>query len=224
MTQPRHLLFPLALLGFTACLEAPETGSLQVCSGDFELPGEDEGVSGQGTVTALDDSSDCTRSVTLEDEDGLSLTLGLTVTDAAGLDVTPDWTLAEGDLVDFTFRQRMVWGTVSGFVLADAAGLMLAAEEGGWGGALLSEDLEGLEVSTGEEVVAITEGDCLTREGHEIHFQGDEMLTLLPVSSGELSLSGETLTATALRATTDGEGRVCSVSDTTDVTSWMLVR
>jgi hypothetical protein len=73
-------------------------------------------------------------------------------------------------------------------------------------------------------VVASTFGNCQPLEGHEIHFEADDALTLTPVSSDEVTVDGQTLTATAVRATSYGESRTCQTTDVTDVTSWMLVR
>ena len=97
-------------------------------------------------------------------------------------------------------------------------------DEGTWDGALSSEDLDGLEVSRSNEIVAHQRGSCQDLDGYEVIFAGDSSVTLTPFSTDSIRVGGEDLTATAVRATEYGNGGTCSVSDTTGFLTWAVTR
>ncbi len=214
-----------AALLLTACSETVDRGSLVVCNvGDFGA-GEDEAVDVSGTVTAVDDSAtDCAVDVTLEDGEGESWSVGITVEDADAVDITPGIDLEVGDEVDVAWRYRLVWGDVTGLAISDADGLVLAADEGGWGGALSDEDTLGLQVVRGDDPVLEEKTSCEPIEGYEVVFEGDDTLALTPVDSSTLTVDGSSLTALAIRATEYGESSSCHTTDTTGFLTWVVSR
>lgn len=226
--MPRFLGLSCLLLLAAGCTDmVVERGDVAVCL-DGGRPTGGGGDIDQvlaGTVSALDAGTDaCPWSATIDDGAGTITTIGLGVADADGGNLTPAVDLTVGASVALTYRYRLVWGDVAGFVLTDAGGVVLAAEEGAWGGALADGDVPGLAVARDDTVVATEPTECQPIEGYGIVFTGDEALTLTPVSSGTVLVDGAPLTAMAVAAYDYGESSNCQVSDITGETSWVVVR
>ena len=204
-----------------------EHGYLTVCASsemDMDMDGGGYGIDLSGTVVALDDgTTECSRSVTVENANGNRLSVGLTVKDAEDLDITPNIDLQQGDSVVLTYRDRVVWGSVSGFVIYEDQTLVLAAEEGTWGGALKDVDL-GFTVSLSAEPIAVKRTECVTTEGYALLFEGDETVSVEPVSTAPFQVDGQPLNAIAIRADVLGPGRNCSVSDLSSSRTWVVAR
>ncbi len=218
----------ITLLSLFACenafLPPVPRGSLVVCV---------DGVGSSGTppasldftapLTAIDDN-DCGTTFTLDDGAGTTHTVSLAATDAEGAALTPDLSALVGTALSLQWRYAQPWGTVSGFSLSDADGLVLAADEGTWGGALGDAMPTGLKVMAGGDIISFDDGQCGNRAGHSILFQGDALVELEPVSQGDLAVGGVDLTATALLSDSYDEDAGCSVSDTTDAVVWAVWR
>lgn len=210
---------------FACDLDPVEEGSVVVClDGDAAPVGNDVDLDVTGTVVGQSEGGDCLVDLTIEQADGTLASIGWTLLDGEGNDLTPDFNVAEGDQVSFTYRYRMVWGDVAGFVLRDAEGeVIAAADEGAWDNALEEGDVPGLAVSPGE-VVATEATECEPLEGHTLIFEGDNTVEIEPVASDTVTVGGADFTAYALRATSWGEGTGCDVSDTTSVYAWAINR
>ncbi len=225
----KHAL-TLILPALLACdvadaLPEVESGALTICTDADGSSGNDDDVDIEGTVVAIDDGAvDCTRTITVQDAQGELTSFGYSLSDAAGDDISPALDVSEGDTVDVRYRYRLVWGDVAGLIVEDATGPVFAGDEGGWGGAIDLDQIDGFSVSRGEDVIARTSGACEPLQGHEIQFDGDDSLALVPVSSGELTLDGVAMTAFAVKATTWGTSTNCATSDSTDHFSWAIAR
>ncbi|MBM4393401.1 MAG: hypothetical protein FJ090_19945 [Deltaproteobacteria bacterium] len=220
---------PLVLLLACGSILDPdpvERGSLVVClDGSRDSSGNDVDIEHSGTVLSLGAASgDCAQEVEIEGDERAVRRVGWRLTDAEGNDVTPDFDVAVGDSVALSYRYRMVWGDVAGFVLLDGDGsLLAAADEGAWGDALDDGDVPGLAVTPGE-VVATEATVCEPLEGHTLVFEGDDTVEIEPIASDSVTVGGAALTAHAVRATSWGEGAGCEVTDTTSVYAWAVSR
>lgn len=220
----------IALLPLVACdgdrlnivADELDRGEVLVCLDGGRPIGEDEDVELGGIVTAVNEGlGDCTQSVTLQNADGDSTTVGIKVLAKDGSDVTPDTNVVVGNELDLVYRYRMVWGDVAGFVLSDSSGPVFAAEEGTWGGALETGDVVGLSVALGEWV-ATEETDCEPMEGHSMVFSADDTVQVTPLGAASLNVGGRRMLATGVAAWDWGEGDGCDVSDSTGRTAWVV--
>ena len=156
----------------------PEMGVVDICT---DVPAGDDTLHAfSGVVVAMDDgSTDCTHSITIEDADGERHTVGWSVTDDNGADHTPAADVAEGDSIRLEIRAHMVFGDVRGLVIRDDDGLLLAADEGTWGGGLREEET-GLGISHGS-VLAETETECATTTYSDAFLSADVTWVLSPL-------------------------------------------
>jgi len=212
---------PLLLLSLLLACGSVERGTVLVCLAQGAVA-QGEGATVDGIVSAID-AGDCAWQVHVDDGSGTDSVLGFSVTDGDGAGLTPDVTLAVGDTVHIEAHERLVWGTVSGFSVTAADGLVVAADEGGWGGAFADEPIDGLSVELGE-VVSHEAHECVPIEGHTLVFHGDTELSLTPIEEGSLDVGGVALTAQAVAAWGYGQGTSCAITDTTDVAAWTVYR
>ena len=232
MSARPTLSVAVALPPFIAACPAPEeppppppaVGSLEVClpidAGDSTL------MEVTGTVVARDDSYTCTRSITVETEDGSVHTVGWTVQDDTGRDQTPETSVALGDVVTVGMRAHMVFGAVHGLMVHDDDGLVLAADEGTWGGGLLPEET-GVVVAPGA-LLATVENDCSVLDYHALSFTFLEtgeapehtLYDVPPLSVDE----HEQWTVHTVASIVRGPGDRCEASDQTDEHAWVISR
>jgi|GEM_PF-4699759 len=202
--------------------EARETvGHVTVCT---DIP-PDDGTAHRvsGTVVAIDDgATDCSHSVTVEDAEGAQHVVGWSLTGEDGTDHTPPLDLAEGDGVDVLVRSVLVWGDVQGLVIEDDGGLVVAAEEGTWGGALEADDVA-FEVLVGAWRFT-EESDCETIEYYSFFFEGDARSEGVSLEAVELTVDGAELQAVGGTALLRGPGTNCEITDQTDELSWIVWR
>lgn len=205
-------------------VEAPDVGSVLVC-----LPfgaGDDTLVEVDGTVVGIDDgSTDCVRSLTVSVDDGSVVSVGWSVSDADGGDLGPSLDLEAGDPVHLGMRAHLVFGEVRGLLITDDEGLLLAADEGTWGGGL-EEDETGLRVEPGT-VVATVEAECTITDYSVVRFTDaatGSSVEVWPLESDGLTVREQALTVQAVASIQRSSGRSCSVSDQTDVVSWVAWR
>jgi hypothetical protein len=224
LTRGLGLLF---VLPFVACLPDPGDGRLDICLDD-EAGGAAVDLELDGVVGAIDGATtqcaQSTRTITFEDGEGVTHTLGFSVFDADGADITPALDLAPGATISVLYRYRLVFGSTAGVVVSDGEGLVAALEQGGWGGALQAGDVPGLDVSVGSEIVAEERTACEPKQGRELIFAADETVTLTPVASTDLTVDGTPATALALAAYEYSDGGSCSVEDNTGFTTWAVYR
>lgn len=197
---------------------------IDMCTEGADLDDQDDlDLTIDGTVVAVAGCADATWAVSVETATGDLYTVGFTVSDGA-TDLTPAIpSVVEGEAVSLRVRKRLVWGTVTGFVLTDGGGVAVAVEQGGWGGALEDGDVPGLTVALGE-LVAIEETICEPLEGHAIDFEGDALVSVVPVGDDTVSIGGVPYTAFAVAAWEHGPSATCTVLDDSDVTSWLVYR
>jgi len=198
-------------------------GRVRVCT-DQSANMQDLDLDISGVVIALNDGSvDCSQSVTLTLDDGSVASFGYTLVDADEQDITPPLDLETGETVWGVYRYKLVFGSVAGLSLEDDAGFVLAADEGGYAGALSADDIP-FSVSQGEDVIGRERDDCVIKNQYEVIFEADDSVTLAPVASGAISFHGRTFAAYAISAIGYDAGRNCSISDLTDSLSWAVVR
>lgn len=209
-------------------------GTLSVCLGGPEgTVTEDAELLISGTIKSIDTGvsdamnlvtcgTDPTHSIEIEDANGATWTVGLSV-DFAGEDKTPVFDVAEGDIIDLDFRERLVWGTVAGFTLSDDLGLIAAVDEGTWGGAL-DPGQTGIEVTPGDTVLQTEVTECQPIETFDLTFQAESDVTLRPGYGAHLTVAGNDLWALAVAAWDYGSSPDCSISDATGASSWLVYR
>jgi len=199
------------VMGSVAC-GSVEEGAVDVCS-TFELSGEEELAQVSGTVTGINEGVlDCDQSVSIEDAAGQQWRVGVSILDATGADIAPAIDLDIGDSISIEYRFHMVFGSVEGLVITDDFGVVVAADEGAWGGALTASALP-FSVSRGQQVVSSNVTPCMTMEGYEIIFEGDDTVVQSPVSISKFLIEGQEMQTLAIRSTLRGPGRNCSASD-----------
>lgn len=212
------------LLSILACVTegVVERGEVEICLGGPDGQATDVALDFQVTVGGEGEVAGCEGRL-MTDAEGAEWALGLRVTGAEGEDLGPaiEW----GEVGALSFRDRMVWGDVAGVQLLDWEGaLLLAADEGWWGGAFEAGELEGFSARRGDELVATEPTECEPIEGYTLEFSADEQLSLTPVEEGLLHVGGRAFTAMAVAAWDYGEGAGCSVSDNSGATAWVMVR
>ena len=210
-----------------------EIGQLKICNSFVqEETYSASSINQTGIVTALDDGElDCTRTITIED-DGEVGHFGFTVTNSTGQDITPELDIAEGSMVNVSWHYLLGFDLDSGFVVSDDSGLIVVADFGAgyinFGSGDNAGELSGvigIEVQKHTDVIALEEGLCEPRLGHELVFESDQdSLSLAPISFGTLQSGDIELTALAIKATSWGEGENCSTTDLSPNHAWLLIR
>jgi hypothetical protein len=225
--MPRYLslLSLVSLLIPTACGksddELPLSGTVTVCTDISPDDGTVHLVS--GVVVAIDDgASGCTRSLSVQDGAGAVHVVGWTVEDDDGVDHTPDLDLQEGAEVELSVRSVLVWGDVQGLMVVEGSSLVVAADEGTWGGAL-TPDLTGFAVEHGA-LLATDEQQCQTLDYGEVVFVADDTVSGEPLAERAITVAGEALQAMGVASIQRGPGSSCDISDTTDDLSWVVWR
>jgi hypothetical protein len=223
----------LTLLGLAlvACEPLPiSQGTISICS-SIESSGESSTTSLSGTITAIgDSSSECAQSITITKDNGDTETIGLTLVTkthphrgSISSEITPPFDVEIGDSVDLSFHYLSMFGYTTGFILEDEDGLIMAADEGGWGGALADVE-KGFTVTRAEEPFQITRTDCLTVESYQTIFEGDQSVEIYPLETEAMTVNGQSLYAHAVRAEINGPGKRCEMSDRADQLSWVVYR
>ena len=201
--------------------QPPVMGVVDVCT---DLPAADDTLHAfSGVVVATDDgATDCTYSITIEDADGARHTVGWSVTDDYGEDHTPAADVAQGDTITLKVRSFMVFGEVRGLLITDEDGLLLAADEGTWGGGLRAEET-GFSMTHGH-TVAETVTECITTTYSEAWLEADALWGLEPLRPLVVDVAGTAHTVMMVSSIEYGPGRQCEVSDKTDELAWVAWR
>ena len=213
------------LLLLAACSAPSQSGFVRVCiDGARQAIGDDVDLTLSGVVTGVTTGDPvCGTEVSFEDENGDVRSVGvMAFEDEAGeVPIPIDVGLAAGAPIDVTYRYRMVWGDVAGVVVTAAEGVVLAADEGGWGGALEAGDVAGLAVSSGDDIVGYSAG-CARYASRTIVFDADEPVEIAPVGEGEGTILGRPMRFWAIaNVDADGTGS-CLVSDSPHPLAWAL--
>ena len=210
------------ILFLLACITTPiQSGDVTVCL-DGGRPTADLALDVAGPITAVGEG-DCGAELTMEDGDGIAHTIGYAAKDGDAADITPVSSLAVGDTVQLAYDYRFVWGDVAGFAIYADDGLVVAADEGVWGGAFALDMLDGLTVSYGDKL-GTEETDCMPMDGYTMVFHGDSDVVVEPINSAEVEIGGVAVQALAVAAWQWGQPHGCQVSDTTDHLAWVVSR
>ena len=137
------------------------------------IDGNGRTVSTGNLVDIRDGAGDCTAELVFQTEDAEHV-IGYSILDPEGNDATfiPDWTSAEN--ITLSTHISFVFGMSYGLVLEDDNGIMMALDEGTWGGALKDAELP-FEVGQSDNEVGFIEEECMTKTGFALTI-GDEEL------------------------------------------------
>ena len=209
---------------FTACTQDPPpvAGSIQLCIPDELAPSmetEEPVVLTGSLVDIREGNGDCAAELVFE-SDGTEHIVGYSILDPEGNDVTfiPDWTSAEN--VTLSTHISFVFGMSYGLVLEDDSGIMLALDEGTWGGALKNAELPFV-VEQSENDIGSIEEECMTKTGYTFKIDDDYMA---PFGEFDLNLNGQDFTFLAVSALEYGPGASCEISDMSDEFAWAIFR
>lgn len=212
---------------FTACSPEPTNsypvaGRIRLCLPEDIQPSMETEETNflTGNLTDIrEGSGDCAAELVFQTEDADHV-IGYSILDPEGNDATfiPDWTSVEN--VTLSTHISFVFGMSYGLILEDDSGIMLALDEGTWGGALKDADLP-FEVGQSEANIGFIEEECLTKTGFALTI-GDE--ELIPFGEFDLTIEGEGFTFVAVSALEYGPGTSCSISDMSDEFAWGIFR
>lgn len=224
--------------------KSTDAGSVPICgSVDFSrtVAFRLEPPSGVAAPTGLVDLSGSLAAVALSSEpcascdSGTKPALRLTLTTTAGpvwsLVVVPEgavdqWRASADAIVggSVSLRARygrgFQFGASSGFVLSDAAGIVMAAEAGPWVGTLQSGDLPLFEVTLGTDICR-TLSTCGSQMMSELVFHGDTSVSVGRSKDGEFVLRGHSYSA---RNSGGGYLIPDGCSDAEHVSTWAIWR
>lgn len=200
-------------------------GALALCySGQPAAEDTVSEVEGSIVPTPVDHCAEMDHVVSVESPTGEVTTVGLTVRDGREHVVPLSIDLADGSKATLRYRTSVSFGTAAGFVLRDEVGLLMAANQGTWGGALDPSDLDELSVLRGE-VVGEIPGACQGRELMSLYFEtGAGTVGVDPFGSSDLATTPP-LTAVAVSAYDWMQGDACAASDASnDLGTWLVYR
>ena len=212
---------------FTACTQKtvstdPVVGTIQLCISEDLQPSmeTEEPIFITGDLLDIRESTgDCAAELVFQVEDAEHI-IGYSILDPEGNDSTfiPEWNAAEE--VTLSTHISFVFGMSYGLILEDSNGIMMALDEGSWGGALRDANLP-FEVEQSESALGSNEGECVTTTGYALTIGEEEMA---PFGEYDLDIEGQSFTFFAVSAVEYGPGTSCEVSDMSDVFSWALFR
>ena len=210
------------ILFLVACLSTVDRGTVSVCLDD-DRPGVDFELDFAGTVSAVG-RGECGTELVIDDGAGTTHTLGFGAVDADHLETTATLDIAEGTHVSLHYVYRMVWGDVAGFALYDDERLLVAADEGTWGGAISDDEAHlGFTVEYGDKL-GTEATECMPVDGYSMVFNAEHPVEIEPIGSAPIQVAGAEYQALAVAAWKWGESTGCQMSDTTDRLAWMVTR
>jgi hypothetical protein len=208
---------------FTACnTEDPVAGSIRLCLPEDVQPSmetEEPNFLRGSLLDIREGSGDCTAELVFQTEEAEHV-IGYSILDPEGNDASfiPSWTSAEN--VTLSTHISFVFGMSYGLVLEDDSGIMLALDEGTWGGALQDAELP-FEVGQSENDIGSTEQECMTKTGFALTIGDDE---LLPFGEFDIAIDEQNFTFIAVSAVEYGPGTSCSISDMSDEFAWGIFK
>lgn len=180
-------------------------GDVDLCAGLSGQPAPDTGfawdlegeVLGEVAGDDLDTGEPCSgseRVIEIAADDGKSYQLGYGLYDEDDALIASSLGLAAGDRVQLELLATIgYFYTGYGLVLRREGALVAAISDN------KAPSLDELSVGEGDQI-ASEDNDCGERRGWELVFTADDTLTLAPVASGELTVSGVPMSALALAA------------------------
>ena len=200
----------------------PVAGSIRLCLPEDIQPSmetEEPNFLTGSLVDIREGVGDCSAELVFQTEDAEHV-IGYSILDPEGNDTSfiPDWTSAEN--VTLSTHISFVFGMSYGLVLEDDSGIMLALDEGTWGGALKNAELP-FEVGQSESEVGFIEEECMTKTGFALTI-GDE--ELVPFGEFAIDIDGQDFTFLSVSAIEYGPGQSCQISDMSDEFAWGIFR
>jgi hypothetical protein len=208
---------------FTACTQDPPpvAGSIQLCIPDELAPSmeTEEPTFVTGSLLDIREGSNCAAELVFQSE-GVEHIVGYSILDPEGNDATfiPEWTSAEN--VTLSTHISFVFGMSYGLVLEDDNGIMMALDQGSWGGALKNAELPFV-VEQSENDIGSIEDECMTKTGYTFKIGEDHMA---PFGEFDLTIDEQDFTFVAVSAIEYGPGQSCSISDMSDEFAWGIFR
>jgi hypothetical protein len=201
-----------------------EKGRVEFCYSNLDFTNEENDSLDtfflDGTLENIStDFDDCAVTLEIMSED-ISYTIGYTIYDDSDNDATPVPSWALNTDVFLELRDKMVWGNTESLLLSDEDGLLLAIEQGYWGGSILAEDLP-FSIEINPTPFDTKKEECITTEAHTILFDNNDVT---PFNSEDITVDGWDYNVVAIGAENYGPGTKCEVSDNSDLFSWMLMR
>ena len=146
--------------------------------------------------------------------------IGYSILDPEGNNASfiPSWT--SGENVTLSTHISFEWGMSYGLVLEDSEGVLMALDEGTWGGALQNAELP-FEVEQSESDIGSIQEECLSKTGFNLTI-GDE--ELMPFGEFDLTINEQDFTFIAVSAIEYGPGHSCESFDISDEFAWGIFR
>ena len=207
--------------------DKPLAGSLELCLPDALQPTFDS----EAPVVFSGDlvrfqlgNGDCHAEAVFQDGD-TEYVIGYTQYGPEGIDpeqavngYIPQWEAAEN--VTVSIYAQNSFGTSYGLVVEDDDGILIALEEGHWGGALSDVALP-FEVGKSENPIGTIEQECVIKTGYALTV-GDEVMA--PYANYDLSIEGMDYKFLSIAAMENSPGIKCAISDISDAFTWGLFR
>ena len=201
----------------------PQEGKMVFCPpANIDNAGEngDVRLSVRGVLQEVRSSDgECDVEIVVENE-GETYVFGYSILDPDDVSQTQVPTWETGGSIEIEYREKMVFGTTQSIIASDDAGVLMALEEGYWGGSIEASELP-FSVGWSELIVAESVSDCMVREGYQI-LVNDESFT--PFFADDFNLDGTQWEFYAVAAVQVKDGASCSVSDKSDHFSWAAIR
>ena len=207
----------------TACTQEPPpvAGSIQLCIPSDLSPSmsTEEPISITGNLVDIREGSECAAELVFQTEDAEHV-VGYTILDPQGNDATflPEWSSAED--VTLTTHIAASFGMSYGLVLEDESGIMMALDEGTWGGALRNAGLP-FAVEQSEHDIGTVQEECASKTGYTFKIGEDHMA---PFGVFDLVIEEQSFDFVAVSAIEYGPGLSCSISDLSDEFAWGIFR
>ena len=212
---------------FTACSEEPTdpnpiAGNIRLCLPEDVQPSmetqEPNFITGN-LIDIREGSGDCAAELVFQTEEAEHV-IGYSILDPEGNDASfiPSWTSAEN--ITLSTHISFVFGMSFGLILEDESGIILALDEGTWGGALKDAGLP-FEVGQSESDIGSIKEECITKTGFALTI-GDE--ELVPFGQFDIAIDEQDFTFIAVSAIEYGPGQSCEVSDMSDEFAWGLFK
>ena len=215
----------MILLLISACSEMlpPEEGRMVFCPPANIENSEQDGdvrLSISGILQEVRASDgECSVEIVVEN-DGETYVFGYSILDAEDVSQTKVPTWQTGGNIQMEYREKMVFGTTQSILAYDDAGLIMALEEGYWGGSIDAEELP-FAVEWSELIVAESVSDCMVREGYRILINDT---SFAPFYVDQVNIDNTEWDFYAVAAVQVQDGATCSVSDKSDHFSWAAIR
>ena len=215
----------MILLLISACSEMlpPDEGRMVFCPpANIDNVGENGNISlyVSGTLQEVrSNDGECNVEIVVENE-GETYVFGYSIFDADDVSQAQIPTWEVGGNIEVEYREKMVFGTTQSILVHDDAGLMMALEEGYWGGSIDESELP-FSVEWSDLIIAESVSDCMVREGYQILVNES---SFTPFYVDQIDLDGTEWDFYAVAAVQVKDGASCSVSDKSDHFSWAATR